>query len=302
MALKSMTGFGRADGGDDRIAWHWEIRTVNGRGRDLRFRMPPGFEDLEPPAREMCAQTITRGNCTINLQIKRHAGATEIVLNEAALTQVLGALDRAQSLAGSANKAKDLTAPARLDGLLGLRGVLEAVEPAEDENVLEARRKTLLDGLSDALAQVTDSRVREGARLEAALTDQISRIAALTETAKNSPARQPDVIAARLKDQIARLAEDSGLDQTRLYQEAVLIATRADIEEEIERLEAHCAAARAHLGADTPVGRRLEFLTQEFNREANTLCAKSNDPALTQTGLEMKAIIDQMREQVQNIE
>ncbi len=302
MTLKSMTGFGRADGGDERVSWHWEIRTVNGRGRDLRFRLPTGFEEIEPQARALCARTITRGSGSVNLQVKRHAGALQLVLNEHALTQVLDALAHAQSLAALRGEVSTLLAPARLDGLLALRGVLEAIEPEEEPERLDARRQAVLEDLKDALAQLAHSRAREGLHLKAALKEQVEHIARLVQTAKNTTSRQPDAVAARLKEQLARLVEDSPLDATRLYQEAALIATRSDIAEEIERLEAHCAAARAHLEESGPIGRRLEFLIQEFNRETNTLCAKSNDLELTQTGLEMKAVIDQMREQVQNIE
>ncbi len=297
--IRSMTGFGRADGGDETAVWHWEIRTVNGRGRDLRLRLPPGMEDLEQSVRDLCGKIITRGNCTINLQLKTLSGNVELKLNETAFSQALAAVARAERLA----QANGRITPPRLDGLLALRGVLEVNEAKPDEAQLNARKQALLADLQTALDQLNETRTREGARLSAAVCALLDQFEQLLHAAKTHPARNAKAISERLRLAVDRLLQNSqGLDEHRLHQEAILLATKADITEEIERLEAHCAAARAHLASNQPVGRRLEFLMQEFNREANTLCSKSNALKITEIGLEMKVVIDQMREQISNIE
>jgi uncharacterized protein (TIGR00255 family) len=295
MTIKSMTGFARVDGSAGSTAWHWEVRSVNGRGLDLRLRLPPGFEGLEPRIREAAGKHIVRGSLAINLNVKRSEGVSQIRLNEPVLRQVLTALDRL--------KAITPLEPPRAEGLLGIRGVLEFVEPEESEADARARTDAMLAGLDQALRGLVEARAGEGRRLEAVIADQIAAIERLVQTVQKLPARMPEAVRQRLKEQVARLFETGApLDETRLYQEAALIATRADVEEELKRLTAHIAAARELLGSREPAGRRLDFLAQEFNREANTLCSKANDPETTRSGLELKAIIDQMREQVQNIE
>jgi uncharacterized protein (TIGR00255 family) len=295
MTIKSMTGFARADGSAGSTSWHWELRSVNGRGLDLRLRLPPGFEALEPRIREAVPKRLTRGSLSINLNVKRSEGVSQIRLNEPALRQVLVALDKLQAMA-------KVEAP-RADGLLGIRGVLEFVEAEEGEDAARARAEAMLVGLGQALDGLVAARAGEGRRLEAVIVDQLVAIEKLVETVQRSPARSPEAIRQRLKEQVARLLEPGvPLDETRLYQEAALLATRADVEEELKRLTAHIAGARELLGSSEQAGRRLDFLAQEFNREANTLCSKANDAETTRAGLELKAIIDQMREQVQNIE
>ena len=299
MALKSMTGFGRAIGADDGLTWAWEIRTVNGRGRDVRLRVPAGLDALESQARALCARYISRGNCTANLQIKRLSGTVQVSLDEEVLAQVLGALQRAAVLTQDTQNID----PPRLDGLLGLRGVLDVREPREDEAATKARIEKFLTTLETALTQMDDSRRAEGARLTQVLNQHLETIKAGVADAKTCPGRAPAQIAEKLRVQISNLlSEDVTIDENRLLQEAALLATKADVEEEIKRLEAHCAAAQTLLADTAPVGRRFEFLIQEFNREANTLCSKSNDLSLTQIGLGLKAAIDQMREQALNIE
>ena len=295
MTLKSMTGFARADGVHAETSWSWEARSVNGRNLDLRLRLPSGFEALEIKARNLCQEKLARGNCTVNLAVRREGRKTEIRLNEAALAEAHEVADRAQAL----TKLKS----ARLDTLLGMRGVVEAVEAEESEEAQAALFHALIAGLAGTLDELVVARGAEGLRLERVIEKQLSTIGSLVERAANAQARQPQAIAARLAEQIARLTEGtSTLDPERLHQEALLLAAKADIQEELDRLRAHVAAANELIGADQPVGRKFEFLAQEFNREANTLCSKASDIEISRTGLELKTVIDQLREQVQNIE
>jgi uncharacterized protein (TIGR00255 family) len=295
MTIKSMTGFACADGARGAISWHWEVRSVNGRGLDVRLRLAPGYDALEARVREATAKHISRGSLTVNLNVKRSEGATEIRLNEAALRQVLAALDKLQTMRE--------VAPPRAEALLGIKGVLEVAEPEESEAETQARSEAMLASLATALDAMVRSRLAEGGRLKAIVLQQLETIERLVAAIEASPARAPEAIRQRLKDQIGRLLETGvGLDEARLYQEAAILATRADVEEELKRLAAHIAAARDLVASREPAGRRLDFLAQEFNREANTLCSKAADPETTRAGLELKAVIDQMREQVQNIE
>lgn len=295
MALHSMTGFGRAEGSVDGFRWHWEIRSVNGRGLDIRLRVPPGSEAIEAQVRDLVGKRVTRGSLNITLSIVRPESGVEIRLNEQALAQVQRAAERIAALTGGARPTAD--------ALIAVRGVLEVVEPVEDEAAAKARSDAMIASLGEAMARLVEARGAEGKRLSAVLSGQIDQIAALVERAESLPARRPEAIAARLAEQVARVTEASGsLDPARLHQEAVLLATRADVEEELKRLAAHIAAARDLLVSDEPAGRKLDFLSQEFNREANTLCSKSSDIELTRVGLALKAVIDQMREQIQNIE
>jgi uncharacterized protein (TIGR00255 family) len=295
MTLKSMTGFARADGATGATAWHWEVRSVNGRGLDVRTRLAPGFEALEPHVRDAVGRRLARGSIAVNLTVSRAEGTTQIKLNETALRQVLDALEHLKAVT-------DVSHP-RADTLLGIRGVLEVVEREESGAVVEARNGAMLADLHKAVDDLVRVRASEGARLKAIISEQLAAVERLVSEIAASPARSPEAIRGRLKEQVARLMDTgTGLDAARLYQEAALLATRADVEEELQRLGAHLAAARDLLASSEPVGRRLDFLAQEFNREANTLCSKSNEAGMTRAGLELKAVIDQMREQVQNIE
>jgi len=295
MTIRSMTGFARTDGVTGPIAWHWEVRSVNGRGLDMRLRLPPGSEALEPRIREAVGKRITRGNVTINLNIKRSQGETRITLNTAAVRQVLAAIETLKTTMDFA--------PPRLEALLGIKGVLEVVEPEESQAEMQVRTGAMLAGLTEALEGMVRAREAEGRHLESIVRDQLAGIERLVATIAASPARTPEAIRLRLKEQVGRLLETgANLDEGRLYQEAAMLATRSDVEEELKRLGAHIAGTRELLSSREPAGRRLDFLAQEFNREANTVCSKSNDPETTRAGLELKAIIDQMREQVQNIE
>jgi uncharacterized protein (TIGR00255 family) len=295
MTFKSMTGFARADGVHGDTSWHWEARSVNGRNLDLRLRLPSGFEALEIKTRALAQEKLARGNCTISLWVKREGGQLEIRLNEAALRQAQAVAERAQDMTGLKR--------ARLDTLLGMRGVVEAVEGEESEEAQAALYHALLASLTTALDALVRARANEGERLQAVIEKQLAAIGTLVERTAGAAARQPAAVAARLGEQIARLAEaGSSLDPERLHQEALLLAAKADIQEELDRLRAHVAAAEELTRSDQPVGRKFEFLAQEFNREANTICSKAADIEISRTGLELKTVIDQLREQVQNIE
>lgn len=291
-----MTGFARAAASDDRFAWTWEARSVNGRSLDVRCRVAPGFDQLESPARAAASKRFNRGNINLTLGIERKAGATRVVINRAVLDQVL---DLVKDLEGKVNAA-----PPRLDGLLAVRGVVETVEETgEDEELRAARDAAILKTLETALQQLHAAREAEGRALAATLAAHIDEIETLTREAGGYAAAQPAAMKARLEAQLAELlGAQPPLPADRLAQEVALLATRGDVREELDRLAAHIAAARALLKDKGAVGRRLEFLAQEFNREANTLCSKSSDVALTQTGLALKAVIDRLREQAANVE
>ena len=294
MPLKSMTGFGRAEGTRGAAAWTWELRSVNGRGLDVRHRLPPGLDALEPKVRDAVQSKLARGSVNMTLTLQRQEGAAEIRVNPGAVAAVATAVAQFKMALPDATVS--------IDGLLSLRGVLDYAEPVETEADTEARNAAILTSLDVALKELIASRDAEGRRLEAVLGDGIGEVERLVAEVAASPARAPAAIQARLSEQIERLTGQAGLDPARLHQEAMLIATRIDVEEELKRLASHIAAARDLLAAKEPVGRKFDFLTQEFNREANTLCSKANDATITRAGLALKAVIDQMREQVQNIE
>lgn len=294
MTLTSMTGYARAQGSAGGWTWLWEVKSVNGKGLDIRCRLPPGFESLEAPVREAAQRRLRRGNLQISLQAAGIAQAEILTVNEAVLAQVVKLAEDLSRRLGSA--------PPRAEYLLSLRGVLDAASPVADEALIAARDKLLLASFEDLLTSLVEMRRGEGARLAAIVAAQLARIETLTAAARDAPSRSVEAIKARLSEQIARLMETASFDRDRLHQEAVLLAARADLQEEIDRLFAHVAAARRLVSSPGPAGRQLDFLAQEFNREANTLCSKAPDPALTMIGLELKSVIDQMREQVQNIE
>jgi uncharacterized protein (TIGR00255 family) len=295
MVLNSMTGFARADGANESVRWFWEVRSVNGRGLDVRVRLPQGYESLEPKVREAAAKRFARGSLTLNLNAQRETPTVEVRVNEAALAQVLKAVEEVRRQTGA-------PAPSA-EGLLALRGVLDIVDSSETSGLAPEMTAAILSSLDEALAALAMDRAQEGQRLNRVLTAQVDEIERLTQFVQSSPSRSPEAIRARLADQIARLLDSSSaLDPARLHQEAVIIATRADVEEELQRLKAHVASARALFSEGGPAGRKLDFLAQEFNREANTLTSKATDVEISRAGLALKTVIDQMREQVQNIE
>jgi uncharacterized protein (TIGR00255 family) len=295
MTLASMTGFARTSGVHGEMRWAWELKSVNSKGLDLRFRLPPGRDALEPLLRAAAAKRITRGNVTINLSIQREGAAPQVRVNEEVLAAVI---------ATAGELAKRIEAqPPTLDGILGIKGVMEIVETEESEAERDAANAALLQGFEAALADLVAMRGREGSVIGGVLSDRVSEIEKLTRAAEASPSRSLEAIRARLAEQVKELlAASSTLDPERLHQEAALLAAKADVREELDRLHAHIGAARALLKNGGSVGRKLDFLAQEFNREANTLCSKSNDVLLTGIGLELKTAVDQLREQVQNIE
>ena len=295
--LRSMTAFAAAKGAQDGFSWTWEMRSVNGKGLDLRLRVPDWVDGLEAGLRARAGKALGRGNVSLNLRLVRDDGAGALAVNAAQLEDVLTAMSEVENRA----MARGVTlAPATAADLLGLRGVLESGAGEDDTTAL---CKTLLADFETVLAAFLDMRATEGRALAAVLTAQLDDIERLTdEAAQAAEARRPEMEQA-FKAALARVMETADTaDEARIAQEMALIAVKADVTEELDRLRAHVAAARDLLAAGSPVGRKLDFLSQEFNREANTLCSKAQNKALTATGLELKTVIDQMREQVQNVE
>ena len=293
MGIASMTGFARADGNQLGISWVWEIKSVNGKSLDLRLRLPPGFDSLEAELRTLLTQRFRRGNFSATLGVSRTEPAA-VRVNRETLAQLVAMINE---LAGEIEAA-----PPRIDGLLALRGVVETVEDEADA-VLEERRRAVLDSWAIALDELANARAEEGARLAFVLQSQLADMAALVETASACAAAQPAAIRERLQAMLANVADLApGMPEERVAQEMALLIVRSDIREELERLRAHLDQAAELLRQDEAVGRRLDFLCQELNREANTLCSKSADIELTRAGLSLKAAVEQFREQVQNIE
>jgi uncharacterized protein (TIGR00255 family) len=293
--IASMTGFARAEGGADGVAWAWELRSVNGRGLELRFRLPPGLDALEPALREAAGKVLKRGNVSANLTVKRD-DQPRLAPDPAALEEVLRlATELAARIPG---------APApRAEALLALPGVLRPAAAAEDETIASARESACREGFAAALAALVAARHGEGARLALTLRRLLGEIATLRAAAGAEAADQPAAQRARMLESVqALLGQVPGLPEERIAQEVALLSSRSDVREELDRLDAHLHAADALLAEGAAIGRRFDFLVQEFNREANTLCSKSASVGLTATGLKLKAAIEQLREQVQNIE
>jgi uncharacterized protein (TIGR00255 family) len=293
VGIASMTGFARTDGEEFGVSWVWELKSVNGKSLDLRLRLVPGFDSLEPQLRALLAQGFRRGNFSAHLAVTRTAPAI-VRVNRETLAQLVALMNE---LAGEIEAA-----PPRIDGLLALRGVVETVED-ESDLVLEERRRAVLEGWIRAIEALAAARAEEGARLAAVLQGQLAELLVLVEAAAGCAAAQPSAIRERLRTMLASVADlvpDPRED--RVAQEMALLVARSDIREELERLRAHIGQAADLLRHDEAVGRRLDFLCQELNREANTLCSKSADIELTRIGLALKASVEQFREQVQNIE
>ncbi len=294
----SMTGFAAARGQGAGYAWVWDIRSVNGKGLDLRLRVPEWIDGLEPALRAEMSRGLQRGNVSLTLKVARDAGVAEaLAINQGVLAGVLAALGQVEQAAMQAGVTLQQATAA---DVLSMRGVMEAGAVEVDTAPLRA---ALLADLPGLMAAFVASRVAEGAALDAVIAGQLDTIARLTAEAGIEAAARRDAAATSLRDGLARvLANSDGVDEGRVAQELALLAVKQDVTEELDRLAAHTAAARALLSDPGPVGRKFDFLTQEFMREANTLCAKSQAAALTRIGLDLKTVIDQMREQVQNVE
>ena len=289
MAVSSMTGFARTTGSGPGFRWAWEGRSLNARGLELRFRLPPGLTHLEESARNRAAGMFSRGRVDITLTLQQTRSVSEYVVNRK-LLEVL--IDVADEYGG----VKDMSS------LLGIRGVIEGIEPLDiDEAADQARNQQILEGFDRLIGDMVRARKEEGQRLKPGLELHIEKLSSLAVRARNLEEANPEREIERLRDRLAALAIDD-LSEERLAQEAAMIVVRGDVCEELDRLEAHVEAARQLLREGSPIGRRLDFLCQEFNREASTLCAKAQDIALTRIGLDLKAEVDRLREQAQNVE
>ena len=296
MSVSSMTGFARSSGHHGEVGWVWELKSVNGRGLEPRFRLPAGAEHLDAGARARIAAALERGNVQAQLAIAATESAAALRINQAVIDQLL-ALHAALG-------ARVDTAPPRLEALLAVRGVVEQAAPAEEApDAAAARDAALLAGLDEAVAGLVAARREEGGRLAPVLAGQLDRIGALATAAAGAADGRPAAIRARLEERLRAVMEmEPALPEERLAQEVALLVTKADVTEELDRLAAHLGSARDLLAEGGAIGRRLDFLCQELNREANTICSKAGDVALTNVGLDLKATIEQLREQVQNIE
>jgi uncharacterized protein (TIGR00255 family) len=295
MALSSMTGFARSHGVSGPFAWAWELKSVNAKGLELRLRLPPGWDAVETPVRAKAAELLSRGTVQGTLTITREGIVPVVRVNEAVLSAVIETMrDLAERIEAS---------PPTLDGILGMKGVVEVTDQDEREEDRLAAEAAVVAGCASALEALAAMRRHEGVALGALLNARLDEIATLTARAEAAPGRRPEAIKARLAEQIATILGSSDrFDTDRLHQEALLMASKADIREELDRLVAHVAQARDLLKQVGAVGRRLDFLAQELHRESNTLCAKANDLELTNIGLGLKGVVEQFREQVQNLE
>lgn len=294
MAVRSMTGYASSDGISCNVAWMWELRAVNGKGLDVRMRIPSGFEGLEQKMRGKCADVLTRGNLQISLTAKEQSAATELVVNKSALESVI-------------KIAKDLEDQGfdkpSTDGLLSIRGVLEERHIERSDEEQSELLSAIEGGFSKALDALIKARETEGQALADVLRGQVLKIAKGVDQVIADPSRSQEAIKQRLQQQVQNLVDsNSNFDEERLYVEAAILATKADLQEEIDRLLAHIESANTLLDDGGPIGRRLDFLAQEFNRECNTICSKSNAASVTAIGLELKVLVDQFREQIQNVE
>jgi uncharacterized protein (TIGR00255 family) len=290
-----MTGFARGQGVSGTYAWAWELKSVNSKGLDVKLRLPPGWDAIEAPVRAKASEPLSRGSVFANLTVSRQNAAPAVRVNEPVLAAVLATL---KGLSGKVDAA-----PPTLDGILSLKGVIEVSDAEESEEERAAAEAAIVASFTQTLKGLAEMRRTEGTALGKILTDRLSEISALTARAEATPGRKPEAIKARLAEKIAELLDGSQrFDADRLHQEAILLATKADIREELDRLAAHVAQGKKLILGGGPIGRKLDFLAQELNRESNTLCSKANDLELTNIGLDLKAVVEQFREQVQNLE
>jgi uncharacterized protein (TIGR00255 family) len=295
MSLSSMTGFARGHGVCGAYSWAWELKSVNAKGLDLRLRLPPGWDAVEVPVRSRANEVLARGTVYGTLTAKREGVAPVVRVNEPVLAAVIATINNLSSRVAAA--------PPQIDGILALKGVIEVIDEDEREEDRLAAEAAVIAGFQATVAELAAMRQREGAALGQILSQRLSEIATLAARAEAVPGRRPEAIKARIAEQVQTLlATSERFDPDRLHQEAILIASKADIREELDRLASHVAQGQQLIAKGGAVGRRLDFLAQEFNREANTICSKSNDVELTNIGLELKTVVEQFREQVQNLE
>jgi len=295
MALSSMTGFARGHGVAGSYVWNWEVKSVNAKGLDVRFRLPPGWDAVEAAARARAAAELSRGTVYCNLTVERKGVTATVKVNEPVLAAVLATIENLHG--------KVTAAPPTLDGILSLKGVMEITEADEREEDRRAAEVAISEGFVQTLSDLIAMRRAEGETLGRLLSERLEEIATLTARAEANPGRKAEAVKQRLAEQVATLlAASQRFDSDRLHQEAIMLAAKADIREELDRLVSHVAQAQKLLAGGGAVGRRLDFLAQELHRESNTLTAKSNDVELTNVGLELKSVVEQFREQVQNLE
>lgn len=296
MALSSMTGFARGQGVTGSYVWNWELKSVNAKGLDVRLRLPPGWDAVEVAVRKAATDALARGTVYGNLSVERKGMAPTVKINEPVLSAIIATLDQIDNRVVGAGRPT-------LDGILALKGVIEVTEDDEKPEERVAAEKAIIAGFGKTLADLVAMRRAEGDTLGKLLTARLDEIGSLAARAEAAPGRKPEAIKARLAEQVAALMEASQrFDSDRLYQEAVLLASKADIREELDRLASHGTQVRKLLTDGGPIGRRLDFLAQELNRESNTLTAKANEVELANIGLQLKAVVEQFREQVQNLE
>lgn len=293
-SLASMTGFARTDGAHEGWRWVWELRTVNSRGLEWRVRLPAGYEALDPEMRKAAKGKVTRGAFNATLSISADQSRAQYRINEDMLHEAVSMIESIQ--------AHMKCAPPQPEGVLAVKGVIEPVEQDLSEAQQQELQAALVSSFASALDMLVEARRKEGKALAATLAQQIDEVEALTSAAASHAASAPAALKARIEAQLKELLADGALPEDRLAQEAALLAVKADVREELDRLTTHVSGARSLLAKSGPVGRELDFLTQEFNREANTLCSKAADMELKRIGLELKRVIDQIREQVQNVE
>lgn len=295
MAIQSMTGFARADGQSTGLSWVWELRSVNGKNLEIRLRLPAGYEELESPLRKTLASHLNRGNVQVSLQINDDSSTALPRINEAVALELWQAAEGLQKKIGGEMPT--------LSDLMTMKGVVDFETQGLSKSERDNRHSLLLKSFEKAAQQLTEIRTAEGQAVRQFVSGQVAKIENIRSLIDENEARSEPAIRKRLSENVQKLIESSdSLDPQRLHQEAAILAAKADLQEELDRLEVHVAAARELLSSEGPVGRRLDFLSQEFNRECNTICSKANAAAVTTLGLDMKIVIDQFREQIQNLE
>ena len=295
MALQSMTGFARVDASSESGNWTWELRSVNGKGLDIRTRLPNGMEDLDAELRKLIGASLKRGNISVSLQFQKLSNDETLIVNEQLAENLWAAAETLRSKFGGEMPS--------IAELMNMRGVVEIVDAEPDEARKAKRKSDILASLREAVSELAQVREHEGEAISEVLKDQVTKIEALRVGIDQNEARSESNIREKLSFQVKQLVDaGSGLDEQRIHQEAAILATKADLQEEIDRLAVHVASARQMLSGNGPIGRKMDFLAQEFNRECNTICSKSNDAGVTTLGLDMKIVIDQFREQIQNME